>query len=101
MKIWYVDAWHDQAGPELSQRHLFPSKAEAAKYYHSLVRDAKERLKDEYEENGGTFLDGSPRPKEWLDQDSVISEACALEPQWLSIPSRPTKAQIIQTFDCW
>lgn len=101
MTIWYVDSWYDAPESGESHRHLFASKAEATRFYQGLVHDAKARLKAEYKENDGTFLDGSPRKKEWLDKECVRLETCGFPPKWFSLPSQPTKAQIIQTFDCW
>lgn len=102
MKIWYVLAWPHVDAEGETERRLFPSEAEATKYYNGLLRDAKERLKEEYEENDGIWEhSGEPKPKRWLDKEWVRLEACASEPEWFSMPSRPTKAQIIQAFDNW
>jgi hypothetical protein len=99
MKIWYVISFATDVEGE-ANRHLFPSKAAATKYYNSLLRDAKELLKEEYEENDGIFEhSGEPKPKRWLDKEWVSLEARASEPSYILIPSRPTKAQIIQAFD--
>jgi hypothetical protein len=101
MKIWYVTSF-DTAVEGETKTHLFPSKAAATKYYNSLLRDAKELLKEEYEENDGILEhSGEPKPKLWLDKECVRLEARASEPSYILIPSSPTKQQIIQAFDNW
>ena len=103
MSIFYVTSLNTV--DENPQHHLFPSKAKAWQWYKLQLREAHGALHRHYTEQvaryGEFTEEGDPRPKLYLDLGEIRSEADCLEPKFFDMPSSPTKAQIIETFNAW